>query len=88
MSNTYRAVLKGDHLEWVDHKPDNAEDKPLDVQVKVLDRGISSQRKSRGAEMAAWLKKIADRGGVKSIQDPVAWQREIRKDRPLPGRDE
>lgn len=23
----------------------------------------------------------------KNIKDPVAWQREIRKDRPLPGRD-
>lgn len=25
--------------------------------------------------------------GIGMIQDPVAWQREIRKDRPLPGRD-
>ncbi len=25
--------------------------------------------------------------GLASIKDPVAWQREIRKDRPLPGRD-
>ena len=25
-------------------------------------------------------------GAYRSIKDPVAWQREIRKDRPLPGR--
>lgn len=25
--------------------------------------------------------------GLRAIKDPVAWQREIRKDRPLPGRD-
>jgi hypothetical protein len=26
-------------------------------------------------------------GAFRTIKDPVAWQREIRKDRPLPGRD-
>lgn len=34
------------------------------------------------------LRRIASRGGIRSIPDPVAWQREIRKDRPLPGREE
>ena len=34
----------------------------------------------------AALREIAKRGGT-GIKDPVAWQREIRKDRPLPGRD-
>ncbi len=34
------------------------------------------------------LKALRERGGLSHlIPDPVAWQREIRKDRPLPGRD-
>jgi hypothetical protein len=33
------------------------------------------------------LERLAALGGIKSIPDPVAWQREIRKDRPLPGRE-
>jgi hypothetical protein len=34
------------------------------------------------------LRRIAARGGIKSIPDPILWQREIRKDRSLPGREE
>ena len=34
------------------------------------------------------LRRIAARGGIQGISDPVAWQREIRRDRPLPGREE
>ena len=36
--------------------------------------------------MAALLKEISDRGGL-GIDDPVAWQREIRRDRELPFRE-
>jgi hypothetical protein len=34
------------------------------------------------------LRRIAARGGIKSIPDPARWQRKIRQDRPLPGREE
>ena len=44
------------------------------------------ERPSRRAAEA--LRKLSEQGGFKSIPDPVAWQREIRKDRPLAGRDE
>ena len=33
------------------------------------------------------LRIVAQGGSGKSIPDPLAWQREIRADRPLPGRD-
>lgn len=33
------------------------------------------------------LKELQELKPFKDIKDPVAWQREIRKDRPLPGRD-
>lgn len=38
--------------------------------------------------MAAVLSQLAAAGGIRSIPDPLAWQREIRQDRPLPGRDD
>ena len=34
------------------------------------------------------LRKIAARGGLQGIADPVRWQRESREDRALPGRNE
>lgn len=42
------------------------------------------QRRARGR---AALDRIAARGGIAGISDPVAWQREQRTDRPLPGRE-
>jgi antitoxin component of MazEF toxin-antitoxin module len=33
------------------------------------------------------FKQLQELVAFKSIKDPAAWQREIRKDRPLPGRD-
>lgn len=34
------------------------------------------------------LRRIAARGGLTSIPDAARWEREIRQDRPLPGREE
>lgn len=72
------------------------EDKKLIKQVEDLARklGLKVTKKNRvlkdknnGAEMAKLMADLARAGGVKSIPDPSDWQREIRKDRPLPGRD-
>jgi hypothetical protein len=46
----------------------------------------TTDRPTREAAMAA-LRQLRTLGTFKKITDPVAWQREIRKDRPLPGRD-
>jgi hypothetical protein len=42
----------------------------------------------RGAMMAAALGELARIGAVCEIEDPAGWEREIRRDRPLPGRDD
>jgi bifunctional DNA-binding transcriptional regulator/antitoxin component of YhaV-PrlF toxin-antitoxin module len=48
---------------------------------------LSSERTpDAGRRMAAALEKLAASGAVARIEDPVEWQREIRRDRPLPGR--
>nr|VFK21587.1 MAG: hypothetical protein BECKLPF1236B_GA0070989_12658 [Candidatus Kentron sp. LPFa] len=41
----------------------------------------------KGKSAAAILQEIADSGGL-GIDDPVAWQREVRRDRALPLRGE
>jgi hypothetical protein len=45
-----------------------------------------NDRPTRETALAA-LRELRKLGTFKEITDPVAWQREIRKDRPLPGRD-
>lgn len=44
------------------------------------------ERPSRETALAA-LRRLREMGTFKAITDPVAWQREIRKDRPSPSRD-
>ena len=39
-----------------------------------------------GVAAALIMEKMASRKALSEIKDPSAWQREIRKDRPLPGR--
>lgn len=45
------------------------------------------QHAARLKDAVSALKELAAMGGIASIPDPAAWQREIREDRPLPGRD-
>ena len=42
--------------------------------------------KPNGIAMARIMEKMAARNALSEIKDPSAWQREIRKDRPLPSR--
>ncbi len=89
-TTTYRAVLKGDHLEWRGEiPPEIAKERavPVDVTIQRDERFSSSRAANAGERMAAALEKLAASQAVASIEDPVAWQREVRRDRPLPGRD-
>lgn len=45
------------------------------------------ERQSRRSAGMAALNRIAARGGIAGIPDPLAWQREQRAERPLPGRE-
>ena len=82
--DTYRAILRGDRLEWTDPSPvDLNPEQP--VEVIILD--APEQTANRGKRMAEALEKLAASDAFSEISDPSEWQREIRKDRPLPGRD-
>ena len=70
---TYKAVLHNNQVEQLEHppeKPDAAHD----------------TRSDRGRLMAEVLTELAQRGTFAEIADPVAWQRELRSERPLPDR--
>ena len=84
MPKTYEGVLHGDRIDWTEDRPDL--DHPARVRVTVVE--AEGGAAGRGAQMADALAKLAEIGGVSSIDDPQAWQRERRADRALPGRGE
>lgn len=48
----------------------------------------AEKKKIDRPELAKLFKSLADNGSLAEIiPDPVAWQKEIRRDRPLPGRE-
>jgi hypothetical protein len=87
MSEAYRAVLRGDHVEWTGDKPSPSQT-ALVVEVTVLGAAEESEHRSNGPAMAAALEAIARAGTFTPGGDPLAWERAERADRPLPGRDE
>ena len=80
MSHTYDAVLHNDHVEWPAGAPDLST--PVRARVTILDAPDTVSH--RGERMAAALRAVADLGTFSEIEDPVAWQREQRTDRPDP----
>jgi hypothetical protein len=84
MPQTYDAILEGDRVRWTDDAPDD--DRPLRVRVTVLED--ASDRTEQGEKMAEALSKLAETGAFSDVEDPGAWQKEMRRDRSLPGRDE
>jgi hypothetical protein len=82
---TYQGVLRGDHIEWTQPPPLPLPPSGVRVEVTLLDAlpGASIQ----GQQMAAALTRLAANGTVGGIVDPAAWERELRQDRELPGRD-
>jgi hypothetical protein len=82
---TYTALLRGDRLEWLGEAPESQTDAPLRVHVTIIEPVVEGH--ARGPAMAALLEKLAARGTFAAIPDPVTWQRELRQDRALPGRE-
>lgn len=65
----------------------------MDRQVEVTivpieENGNWRDVASNGTALARLLQQMAEAGGIASIEDPVAWQRGQRSDRPLPGRED
>jgi hypothetical protein len=86
--STITAILEPD-ADGTVHLPLPSELRNSRVRVTATLEAASDQDlpPSREAVLAA-LGRLRARGTFRQITDPVAWQREIRKDRPLPGRRE
>ncbi|HEY52463.1 MAG TPA: hypothetical protein G4N94_03310 [Caldilineae bacterium] len=90
MLATYKAVLKNNRLEWSGGAPILPSPREaVSVHVTILnDQIVAPKEIAQGKRMAAALEKLAAVQSLTEIADPVAWQREIRRDRALPDRDE
>lgn len=81
-------------LEDVENLPPQLQEEVLDF-VRFLKLKLSKtesvmpEKEVNGKKVAEIMAEIAARGtAFRDIKDPAAWQREIRKGRPLPGREE
>ncbi|MYC38755.1 MAG: hypothetical protein F4X66_17875 [Chloroflexi bacterium] len=86
MRRAYKAVLHGDRVEWLDGAPEA--EGPVQVYITFSEISVSANPELEGRTTFELLQALADMGAFSEIDDPVAWQREIRKDRPLPFRDD
>lgn len=90
MTQTYPAVLRDGRIEWLGEPPAGL---PAGIAVPCeitlpLPAETAEAIAARKARRRAAMEALAAGGGVRSIPDPVAWQREQREDRSLPGRPE
>ena len=88
MLNTYRAVLRGQLLEWLYEQPQNLpSDQAVAVHVTILDETTPLAKKQQGRRMAAALEQLAKMNASVRAVDARQWEREVRQERVLPGRE-
>ena len=85
MLRTFEALLKGKVLEWTNDDPQQG-DRPLKVYVTLLEENSSICADIRRQKIVKILEKLAANQTFAEVTDAVAWQREMRQDRPLPSR--
>jgi hypothetical protein len=89
MLNTYQAVLRGEVLEWLTDKPQNlGPERAVPVYVTILEEEVPPVvLTERGLRMAAALEELAQINTAFAALDALHWEREVRQERALPGRD-
>lgn len=85
MLRTYEAILQNERILWTGEIPDQT--KPVRICITVIEES-EAEIEERGRKMAEILSKLATAGGLTAVEDPEEWQREVRRDRSLPGRTE
>ena len=73
MLRTYKAILHGDHVEWIDGSPDKPD--PIEVHITLLEGTTLESSERNGKKMAKALADLADRNAFADISDPIEWQR-------------
>ncbi|MEG4498160.1 hypothetical protein QUB05_13185 [Microcoleus sp. F10-C6] len=87
MQRIFEAILKGNLLEWANEVPRQG-DRPVRVYVTLQEERSTLSAEFRRHRIVEILEKITANNVFAEISDPVEWQRDLRQDRPLPGRDE
>jgi hypothetical protein len=88
MLATYKAILQDDHLRWLDEAPTlPANGAGITVLVTITEPLAATSMSSVQQEVLNILERLAARGTMAELADPLAWQREQRTERGLPGRD-
>jgi hypothetical protein len=88
MLETYQGILRDNRIEWSGEAPPlPAREQGVRVHVTLLEP-VTAPVPEQGRRMAEALERLAALAGVASVADPMAWEREMRQDRPLPGRDD
>jgi len=87
--HTYKAIVRGNRLEWYDTLPaGRASGHPVAVHVIILDDMEQTTSNAQpGQQMAEVLEQLAQAHTFTEIDDPAIWEREIRRDRELPDRE-
>ena len=86
MNKTYNATVRGNTIEWETDSPPADTEEGIQVQITVL-KQYEGTEEERKAKLFDALERLAHTSKTPWPEDPVAWQREIRRDRPLPGRE-
>lgn len=87
MLQTYEAIYEHGKVRWLDAPPDMNEARLL---VTVLSGTVAKSggpETAHGRDLADALKDAVLLNPYRDVADPIAWQREVRNDRVLPGRD-
>jgi hypothetical protein len=86
---TYRATLRGESLEWRSDRPRHLRsEEPVEVHITILDEMTDpAELSSQGQRMAAVLEALSQLQKRTLPTDAAAWERDLRQDRSLPGRD-
>lgn len=86
--STITAILEPD-ADGTLHLPLPVELREGKVKVTAtIERAVEESEEARREAALAALLRLQARGTFGEIKDPGEWQREIRRDRPIPGRDE
>ncbi|MBL8206522.1 MAG: hypothetical protein JNM09_19970 [Blastocatellia bacterium] len=88
MLQTYSAILKNNQVHWTDEEPvASGEGHALSVLVTIVEETVQPTTENHRQKIAQVLNRLAARNTLAEIDDPVAWQKDLREDRTLPGRD-
>ena len=89
MLSTYPAILRGQILEWLQEKPPQLNpNRAVSVHVTILEETANATPPEQGRRMAAALAQLARLRSEVATMDPLLWERDVRRERPLPGRND